>query len=135
MHWVPAFAGMTFVVRATAAPTSLIARIREEVGALDRDVPVASLTTLDTWVTKSMAPTRFLLALNGTFAGLALVLASLLVASPEQAAYQLVRPLVLFGQPVRSRARETGVPAAGDPIDPGTLGADTAPPPWRRPPA
>ncbi len=34
----------------------------------------------------------------------------LLVTSPEQASYELLRPLVLFGQPVRSRARETGVP-------------------------
>src|SRR5688572_29926859 len=34
----------------------------------------------------------------------------LLGTSPEQATYELLRPLVLFGQPVRSRARETGVP-------------------------
>ncbi|MDP9358109.1 MAG: helix-turn-helix domain-containing protein [Chloroflexota bacterium] len=34
----------------------------------------------------------------------------LLVASPEQETYELLRPLVLFGQPVRARARETGVP-------------------------
>ncbi|MDP9071142.1 MAG: helix-turn-helix domain-containing protein, partial [Actinomycetota bacterium] len=34
----------------------------------------------------------------------------LLVTSPEQAAYELLRPLVLFGHPVRARARETGVP-------------------------
>jgi len=33
----------------------------------------------------------------------------LLVTSPEQATYELLRPLVLFGQPVRARARETGV--------------------------
>ena len=33
----------------------------------------------------------------------------LLVTSAEQATYELVRPLVLFGQPVRERARETGV--------------------------
>ncbi len=35
----------------------------------------------------------------------------LLVTSPEQATYELLRPLVLFGQPVRERARETGVSA------------------------
>ncbi len=68
---------LRFVVRATAASTSLIAQIRSAVSALDPDVPVAELTTLESWVTKSMAQTRFLLALNGTFAGLALVLASL----------------------------------------------------------
>lgn len=33
----------------------------------------------------------------------------LFVTSPEQATYELLRPLVLFGQPVRARARETGV--------------------------
>ncbi len=35
----------------------------------------------------------------------------LLVASPEQETYELIRPIVLFGQPASARARETGVPA------------------------
>src|SRR4051794_29773328 len=34
----------------------------------------------------------------------------LLVASPEQETYELLRPIVLFGQPISRRARETGVP-------------------------
>jgi transposase len=34
----------------------------------------------------------------------------LLVTSPEQATYELLRPIVLFGQPIPDRARETGVP-------------------------
>lgn len=34
----------------------------------------------------------------------------LLVTSPEQATYELLRPIVLFGQPAADRARETGVP-------------------------
>lgn len=33
----------------------------------------------------------------------------LLVASPEQETYELLRPIVLFGQPPRERAAETGV--------------------------
>lgn len=33
----------------------------------------------------------------------------LLVTSPEQEAYELLRPIVLFGQPTRERARVTGV--------------------------
>lgn len=33
----------------------------------------------------------------------------LLVTSPEQEAYELVRPILLFGQPPAERARETGV--------------------------
>jgi putative transposase len=36
----------------------------------------------------------------------------LLVDSPEQKAYELVRPIVLFGQPTNERARETGLSAA-----------------------
>ncbi len=32
----------------------------------------------------------------------------LLVASPEQETYELLRPIVLFGQPASARARETG---------------------------
>lgn len=34
----------------------------------------------------------------------------LLVASPEQETYELLRPIVLFGRPPSVRARETGVP-------------------------
>jgi putative ABC transport system permease protein len=71
------FLPLTFVVRTVADPAGLITAIRAEVSALDKDVPLADLTTLDSWVTKAMAPTRFLLALNSTFAGLALILASL----------------------------------------------------------
>ena len=33
----------------------------------------------------------------------------LLVASPEQEAYELLRPIVLFGQPIPARVRETAV--------------------------
>ena len=33
----------------------------------------------------------------------------LLVTSPEQGAYELLRPIVLFGQPASVRAREAGV--------------------------
>ncbi len=72
-----AFLPITFVVRTTTAPASLTQQIRTEVKALDPDVPVADLTTLDSWVVEAMAPTRFLLALSTTFAGLALVLAAI----------------------------------------------------------
>jgi putative ABC transport system permease protein len=71
------FLPLTFVVRTASDPAGLLSRIRTEVTALDRDVPIAELTTLDSWVTRAMAPTRFLLALNATFAVLALVLASI----------------------------------------------------------
>ncbi len=71
------FLPLTFVVRTAADPTGLLPLIRAEVNALDPDVAVADLTTLESWVTEAMAQTRFLLALSATFAGLALVLAAL----------------------------------------------------------
>jgi putative ABC transport system permease protein len=71
------FLPLTFVVRTATDPASLTPQIRAAVAALDPDVPVADLATLESWVTEAMAQTRFLLALTGTFAGLALVLAAL----------------------------------------------------------
>jgi len=71
------FLPITFVLRTATDPASLMPQIRNAVTALDPDVPVADLSTLESWVTEAMAQTRFLLALSGTFAGLALVLAAL----------------------------------------------------------
>ncbi|MFN8663200.1 MAG: hypothetical protein U0075_15030 [Thermomicrobiales bacterium] len=64
----------------------------------------------------------------------------LLVASPEQEAYELLRPNVLFGQPIPVRARETGVPertlrrrvARFETFDMRSLFADLAGPPEDR---
>ena len=71
------FLPITFVVRTATNPTSLLPQIRTEVTALDPNVPVADLATLESWVTEAMSQTRFLLALSTTFAGLALILAAL----------------------------------------------------------
>jgi putative ABC transport system permease protein len=72
-----AFLPLTFVVRTAMDPVNLVPAIRAQVNALDPDVPVAGLATLESWVSKAMAQTRFLLALSATFAGLALVLAAI----------------------------------------------------------
>ena len=70
------FLPMTFVVRTARDPTSLIPQIRTEVSAMDKDVPVADLSTASHGSPRPW-PRRFLLALSGTFAGLALVLAAI----------------------------------------------------------
>jgi putative ABC transport system permease protein len=71
------FLPLTFVVRTAADPSTLIDRVRTEVAAMDPDVPVAGVATLQSYITNAMAQPRFLLALITTFAVLALVLASL----------------------------------------------------------
>ncbi|HUF71247.1 MAG TPA: ABC transporter permease [Longimicrobiales bacterium] len=71
------FLPITYVVRTAADPASLLTQVRTEAAAMDPDVPVAGLATLESYVSNAMAQTRFLLALIGTFAGLALVLASI----------------------------------------------------------
>ena len=71
------FLPLTFVVRTKVDAATSGPQIRSVVAAMDKDVPVAGTTTLESYVTNAMAQTRFLLALISTFAVLAVVLASL----------------------------------------------------------
>ncbi|MCC7010501.1 MAG: ABC transporter permease [Acidobacteria bacterium] len=67
---------MTILVRTAVSPTESIAPIRREVNALDPNLPIYNVRTMDQWIAGSLATPRFNVVLLGTFAGLALVLAS-----------------------------------------------------------
>jgi putative ABC transport system permease protein len=70
-------AGMTVVVRTVGEPLALGNAVREQVRALDKDIPVSHLRPMDEIFRASVAQQRFSLLLVCLFAGLALALATL----------------------------------------------------------
>ena len=68
---------MTVIVRGTDEPAALARVVKDEVHALDRNLPISSLTTLPELVHGSVSPQRFTLLLLGGFAALALLLAAI----------------------------------------------------------
>jgi putative ABC transport system permease protein len=67
---------ITFVLRAGADPLSMVAAARSAVQAVDPDLPVFDVATMDQLVYRSASGPRFNTALLGLFAALALVLAA-----------------------------------------------------------
>ncbi len=67
---------MTLTVRTTGDPLAAAQSIEMQVHALDRDQPVSDMRTMEQWVAKSLAQTRFSSLLLMAFAALALVLAA-----------------------------------------------------------
>jgi putative ABC transport system permease protein len=68
---------MSLTVRASTNPLALVGAIRQEVAALDGDVPIADVRLMGDYVNDALAQTRFTLTLIGVFAALALTLASI----------------------------------------------------------
>ncbi|HET8671471.1 MAG TPA: ABC transporter permease [Candidatus Saccharimonadales bacterium] len=68
---------MILAARTSSDPATLIAPIREQVWALDKDQPVAKVATMENVVSDSLARRRFIMILLGAFAAMALILASL----------------------------------------------------------
>jgi putative ABC transport system permease protein len=67
---------MILTVRSAQDARTLARAIREELGNIDPDIPLANVRTLDVVVADSIAPRRLSVVLLGAFSGIALLLAS-----------------------------------------------------------
>ena len=71
----PSFHTMTLVLRGSVDPASLTSSVRTELAAMDPDVPLFQVRTLDTMLDRSVAQPRLRTWLLGLFAAVAVVLA------------------------------------------------------------
>jgi putative ABC transport system permease protein len=67
---------MTLVMRTSSDPMALVPAIRSKVLALDSDLPLQRVSTLDRVIANSIRPQRFTSAVLAVFAGVALFLAA-----------------------------------------------------------
>ena len=73
----PSMQTMALVVRAQGETGSVIGGIRDAIHSLDRDLPLAKVTTLSEIVGSSLSQPRFSMLLLAAFAGLAVLLAAI----------------------------------------------------------
>jgi predicted permease len=69
-------ASLTLVIRAAGDPAGLASALRQVVSDVDRNQPVAYVTTMDELIDQSLAPRRYPALLLAAFAVLALILAA-----------------------------------------------------------
>lgn len=70
------FAGFALVARTRGNPQTLLAQIRDQVWAIDGDIPLTSVSTLEAVVDAAVAQPRFQMLLLTLFAAVALILAA-----------------------------------------------------------
>jgi putative ABC transport system permease protein len=68
---------MDVVVRTDGSPESLLPAIRKQIKALDPDLPMANVNTMEQWLTTSAAQPRLTSLLLSIFAGVALLIAAI----------------------------------------------------------
>ena len=68
---------MSVVVKSATPPDTIAQAVKEQVSAVDPDLPVSRLQTLDEIVSRSISQPRFYMTLLAVFAGVALILAAI----------------------------------------------------------
>ncbi|MGH9495052.1 MAG: ABC transporter permease [Candidatus Sulfotelmatobacter sp.] len=68
---------MTLVVRSATSPSGMVSAVTNAVHSVDGNIPLTDILTMDDLVSTSLSPQRFNMLLLGSFAGLALLLASI----------------------------------------------------------
>ncbi|MEO5894240.1 MAG: ABC transporter permease [Vicinamibacterales bacterium] len=76
-YWQLTEPGMVVVLKTDGNPTQLTSSLKQVVAGIDRNVPIANVTTLATMVGESIEQPRFFATLAAAFAFLALVLAAI----------------------------------------------------------
>ena len=66
----------TLLLRASSDPQPLAGLVKAEIAAIDKDLPVSSIATLEENTSRSIARPRFIMLLLATFASIALLLAA-----------------------------------------------------------
>jgi putative ABC transport system permease protein len=66
----------TLVIRTDSEPSALVAAVRGEVRALDKDLPLYGIKTMEDYLDESVAARRLIMLLVGVFAAVALLLAA-----------------------------------------------------------
>jgi putative ABC transport system permease protein len=72
----PTDAAQTLIIRSSADPAAVVAGVRREALALDKNVPLAQVKTMPERAAEVTSRTRFIALLLGLFAGLALLLSA-----------------------------------------------------------
>jgi len=72
-----AYNAMTITVRTAGDPLAMAPAVASAIQTIDKDQPVSDVRTMDQWLARSLATTRFSSMLLAVFAGLALLLAAI----------------------------------------------------------